>query len=246
MAKTREVNELGEVYEWEYVPTQFTTWDEANRNWESNITNQPWDTFGIAGGWHISTERELHFDDSEGVSHLYHQRKTRLIFEDFNLSNDYNNYTIQNVNFENKKLSLADVRDIAKSSAPIGYEEFRPLIPGEYTYEKALVGIRMRRNTSNVVIGFEGAVLNVDVEDVVDKGTVEVTSTDPNNPTVVRYGKWYYKKPEELMFSVSNFSEPCVVEVLTSTDKQFTIMLRSTINNTRYVTGTVHWLANGY
>lgn len=243
---TREVNELGEVYEWEFIPTQFATWDETNRNWDATIVNQPWDTFGIAGGWHISTTRELHFDDSDSNAGLVGYTKDRLIFEDFHLDNDYNDYAIQQVEFQNKKLSLAEIRNIAKNGSPLDYEEFRPLIPGEYTYEKALIGIRMRRNTSNVVVGFEGAVLNVDVEDVVDKGTVEVTSTDPNNPTVVRYGKWYYRKPEELMFSVSNYSEPCVVEVLTSTDKQFTIMLRSTINNTRYVTGTVHWLANGY
>lgn len=243
---TREENELGEVYEWEFIPTEFTTWDGATKEWDAPLVDQPWDTFGLAGGFHISTIRELHFDDSDNFMGINTYARGRLSFNDFQLKNDYNDYAIQQVEIENKKLSLSEIREIAKNRATFEYEDFRPLIPGEYTYEKALVGIRMRRNTTGVVVGFEGAVLNVDVEDVVDKGTVEVTSTDPNNPTLVRYNKWYYKKPEELMFSVSNFSEPCVVEVLTSDDKQFTIMLRSTINNNRYVTGTVHWLANGY
>lgn len=243
---TREENELGEVYEWEFIPTQLATWDEATRNWDATLVNQPWDTFGVAGGWHIRTTRELHLDDSDSYAGVFTYKRGRLVFEDFHLNNDYNNYAIQQVEIENKKLSLAEIRNLAKNSSPVDYEEFRPLIPGEYTYEKALIGIRMRRNNAGVVVGFEGAVLNVDVEDVVDKGTIEVTSTDKTNPTVVRYGKWYYKKPEELMFSVSNYSEPCVVEVLTSDDKGFSIMLRSTIDNTKYVTGTVHWLANGY
>ena len=48
------------------------------------------------------------------------------------------------------------------------------------------------------------------------------------------------------MFSISNFSEPCHVKVLTKTDKEFTFMLESTVNSGTYVTGTVSWLAVGY
>ena len=84
------------------------------------------------------------------------------------------------------------------------------------------------------------------MEDVIDKGQVTVTSTDVNSPTVVRYNKWYYNAPEELMFTITNFSEPCMVEVIDKTDKQFSIMLRSTIVQNRYVTGTVMWTSIGY
>lgn len=241
-----EVNELGEVYVWEYTPAQFTTWEDATNQWDSPQSNQPWRSFGLAGSWVISTERELHFNDSISYPDLFMESTDRLCITDANLTNDKNNYAIQQVEIKDGKISLAEMRSIAKNRAPFGYDEFRPLIPGEYTYEKALIGIRMRKNSATSVVGFEGAVLNVDVEDVVDKGTVEVTSTDINNPTVVKYNKWYYKKPEELMFSVSNYSEPCVVEVLTNNDKQFTIMLKSTLDSTKYVTGTVHWLSNGY
>lgn len=244
--KTTETNSLGEVYESEFIPTEFATWEEAIKSWEAPLVEQPWNTFGVNGGWHISTKRSIIFSDSENRLGLFSYIRDRIMLTDLRLTNDVNDYAIQQLEFENKKLSLADMRSIAKNGAPVGYDTFRPLIPGEYTYEKALVGIRMQKNNLEHIIGFEGAVLNVDVEDVVDKGTVEVTSTDPNNPTVVRYNKWYYNKPEELMFSISDFSEPCVVEVLTSDDKQFSIMLKSTVDSTKYVTGTVHWLANGY
>ena len=78
-----------------------------------------------------------------------------------------------------------------------------------------------------------------------DRGTVEVTSTDKSNPTRVDYHKLYYNPPEELMFNILNFTEPCTVEVLTKEEKYFTIMLKSTITN-EYVTGTVSWLSTGY
>ena len=242
----RETNELGEVYEWEYTPTVYTTWDDADHEWESVKSSKPWATFGTGGGWRMITHRNLHLGDSGNNATVKSFNRDIVRFNDTQLNNNKNDYAIQQVEVKDGKSSLAEIRNFALNGAPYGYEEIRPLIPGEYTYEKALIGIRVRKNSPEVTVGFEGAILNVDVEDVVDKGTVEVTSTDPNYPTSVTYGKWYYNKPEELMFSVSNFSEPCVVEVLTSDDKGFTLMLKSTIDNTKYVTGTVHWLANGY
>lgn len=241
-----ETNELGEVYEWEFIPTVLATWDDANKTWDSTGAGRPWNVYGNDGGWRVTTRRTLHLGDNTSYMDVTRLSRDILRLNDILLGNNKNDYAIQQLEIKSQKSSLADIRNFALNGAPYGYEDIRPLIPGEYTYENALVGIRVRKNTPSAVVGFEGAILNVDVEDVVDKGTVEVTSTDPDNPTIVRYGKWYYNKPEELMFSVSNFSEPCVVEVLTSDDKGFSIMLKSTIDNTKYVTGTVHWLANGY
>lgn len=241
-----ETNALGEVYEWEFIPTVLATWDDAEKTWDSAGAGKPWNVYGNDGGWRVKTRRTLHFGDNTSYMGVTRLSRDILRLNDILLGNNKNDYAIQQLEIKSQKSSLADIRNFALNGAPYGYENIRPLIPGEYTYENALVGIRVRKNTPSAVVGFEGAILNVDVEDVVDKGTVEVTSIDPDNPTIVRYGKWYYNKPEELMFSVSNFSEPCVVEVLTSDDKGFSIMLKSTIDNTKYVTGTVHWLANGY
>ena len=180
-----ETNELGEVYRWEYTPTTFTTWEDATSEWNSASSTQPWKSFGLAGGWVIYTDRELHFNDNTSYPIVNMESTDRLCISDAHLTNDKNNYALQQVEIKNEKLSLAEIRSIAKNGAPFQYESFRPLIPGEYTYEKAMVGIRIRKNTPTSVVGFEGAVLNVDVEDVVDRGTVEVTSTDINNPTVV-------------------------------------------------------------
>ena len=238
----QEVNSLGEVYNWEFVPAELTTWDEATKKWDSTGTNQPWDTYGNNGGWKISTVRNLHIIENTG-SLMKRFTKEYISLIDAVFTNK--NIVFSDVDFRDNGLSLEELKRIAINGTPIEYEDARPLVPGEYTYEKAIVGIRMRTFNLSTKLGFYKAILNVDVEDIVSRGSVEVTSTDINKPTRVEYKKFYYNPPEEIMFNVTEFSEPCTVEVLTKTTKEFTFMLRSTVTN-NYVTGKVSWLATGY
>lgn len=238
----RETNELGEEYIYNFVPVTLTTWDEANKEWDSTGTDQPWDTYGNQGGWQVSTSRTLQVSTNT-ESDLTRESQEWLSIIDATLINEgvvYNDFEI-----DPGGLSLSDFKEIGEVGTPIGYDALRPLIPGEYTYQKAIVGLRMRSYKLGTTLGFYKAVLNVDVEDVICRGTVEVTSTDPTRPTRVDFQKVYYNPPEELMFTISNFTDPCAVEVLTKTEDYFTFMLKSTVDNS-YVTGTVTWTATGY
>ena len=238
-----ETNELGEVYNWEFVPAKLTSWDDAGKQWDSIGVNQPWDTFGNEGGWVVSTKRTLNLN-TETESCLDRFTKEYLSLIDAAFNNE--KVVMNDVEFLDGGLSLDEIREMAKKGTPIEYEDARPLVAGEYTYQKAIVGIRMRTYNLNTKLGFYKAKLSIDVEDIVDRGTVEVTSTDPANPTKVSYHKLYYNVPEEIMFNITEFTEPCTVEVLTKTEKEFTFMLKSTVNKDTYVTGKVSWLATGY
>lgn len=238
-----ETNELGEVYNWEFVPAKLTSWDDAGKQWDSIGANQPWDTFGNEGGWVVSTKRTLNLN-TETESRLDRFTKEYLSLIDAAFNNE--KVVMNDVEFLDGGLSLDEIREMAKKGTPIEYEDARPLVAGEYTYQKAIVGIRMRTYSLNTKLGFYKAKLSIDVEDIVDRGTVEVTSTDPANPTKVSYHKLYYNVPEEIMFNITEFTEPCTVEVLTKTEKEFTFMLKSTVNKDTYVTGKVSWLATGY
>jgi hypothetical protein len=238
-----ETNELGEVYNWEFVPAKLTSWDDAGKQWDSTGVNQPWDTFGNEGGWVVSTKRTLNLN-TETESRLDRFTKEYLSLIDAAFNNE--KVVMNDVEFLDGGLSLDEIREMAKKGTPIEYEDARPLVAGEYTYQKAIVGIRMRTYNLNTKLGFYKAKLSIDVEDIVDRGTVEVTSTDPANPTKVSYHKLYYNVPEEIMFNITEFTEPCTVEVLTKTEKEFTFMLKSTVNKDTYVTGKVSWLATGY
>lgn len=238
----QEVNSLGEVYNWEFIPAKLTTWDEATKKWDSIGTNQPWDTYGNSGGWKVYATRNLSLKEDTD-SYMRRITKEYISFIDAMFINK--DVVLSDVDIKDNGLSLEELRQIALNGTPIEYEDARPLVPGEYTYEKAYVGIRMRAHNLSTKLGFYKAILNVDVEDIVSRGRVEVTSTDINNPTRVEFNKFYYNPPEEIMFNVVEFEEPCTVEVLTKTTKEFTFMLRSTVTN-NYVTGTVSWLATGY
>lgn len=239
----REVNELGEEYIYDFVPVKLTAWDEASKQWDSTGADQPWDTYGNEGGWEVSTTRHLGISEST-ESVLDRETREWLSFIDASLVNDgvvYNDFEI-----DTNGLTLTEFKEIGQVGTPIGYEDLRPLIPGEYTYKKAIVGLRMRSYKLGTTLGFYKAVLNVDVEDIICRGTVEVTSTDPSQPTRADFQKIYYNPPEELMFTVANFTEPCTVEVLTKTEEYFTFMLKSTVESNKYVTGTVSWTSIGY
>lgn len=239
----KETNELGEVYESEYTPTVLTTWDEATQKWESPRAMKPWDTFGNIGGWDVTTTRTLHFSKNDKMD-IFRYTKDYVSFLDAQFCN--NDVVINDVEIDSDGLTLEKFREYAKLGTPTGYEDARPLVPGEYTYKDAIVGIRLRTFNLSTKLGIYKAKLNVDVEDIVSRGQVEVTSTDPSNPTTVKFVKWYYYPPEEIMFNVTNFSEPCSVKVLTKTTKEFTFMLESDVEVGKYVTGTVNWLATGF
>lgn len=239
----REENDLGEVYFWEYTPAELTAWKDANKAWDSPGANQPWNTYGNAGNWTVKTNRTL----TLSCDRSWHAERTSLSYLTL-IDAKLNNIgaVLSDVEIDTGSMDKEGFEDTAYYGAPLEYDKVRPLYPGEYTYEKAIVGIRMRSYEPETVLGFYKAILNVDVEDVICRGTVEVTSTNINNPTKVTFQKWYYKAPEELMFTVMNYSEPCAVKVLTKTDKEFTFMLESTVTSGRYVTGTVSWLSVGY
>ena len=238
----QEINSLGESLNWEFVPAKPTTWDEATKEWDSTGANQPWNTYGNNGGWKLSKSTKLHLSEST-ETFLKGATKEYISFIDANLVN--RGAVLSDMDIRDNGLSLEDLRKIALNGTPVEYEDARPLVPGEYTYEKAIVGIKMRSHDLSTKLGFYKAVLNVDVEDIVSRGQVTVTSTDINKPTRVEFNKFYYNPPEEIMFNITEFSEPCTVEVLTKTTKEFTLMLRSTVTN-NYVTGKVSWLATGY
>lgn len=244
MATVKETNELGEEYEWEFVPVKLTTWDEAYREWDAVGNMQPWDTYGNEGGWKVSTKRTLHLNTDKTESRLDRFTHEYISFLDAQFTNE--KVVFNDVEIKDGALSLKDMQQLASRGTPVGYEDARPLIPGEYTYQDAIVGIRMRTYNLMTKLGFYKAKLNIDVEDIVTRGQVEVTSTDPTKPTRVDFKKLYYEVPEEIMFNIIEYTEPCEVIVLTKTTKYFTFMLKSTINKDTYVTGKVSWLATGY
>lgn len=103
----------------------------------------------------------------------------------------------------------------ANRKSPIGYSNLRPLYPGDYEYQDAIVGIQVDLTPPvSGRFGVAGATLHIDVQDVVDKGT-EIF--DENRPyqgrTRVWFAKKFYSRPN-VFTEVRNANPPCRVNVL--------------------------------
>lgn len=225
-----------------YTPSDYKTWDETNIPWDDIHNAKPWEAFGNNGVLKIHVKESFEVSDNFSA-HLNVLMREKFFINDFKFEPAH--IVLNDLNFVEDVWDNNDLQNLSTDIAPLGYERSRPLFPGEYTYQDAIVGIQMKSNLTGNKIGVYQAKLNVDVEDVVDRGRVEVTSTDPLTPTRVTYNKKYYVAPEELMFNVLQTEEPSLVQVVEKTDEYFEIMLKG-INSGNYVTGTVSWVSTGY
>ena len=73
---------------------------------------------------------------------------------------------------------------------PIGYGLFHPFRVGEYEYEKALVRIGITAGSYGAIPQIYNVVMNVDIDDTVDRGTAQVDAKE----TAIFYHKHYYPK----------------------------------------------------
>lgn len=99
---------------------------------------------------------------------------------------------LSNVALRDAPFDLAGFKTLV-DTAP-GYEPFMPYNVGEYEYQNALTRLRVEAGAYGSEPVVYDAVINVDIEDTVDKGTVVITDTE--KPTRVRFNKHYYTKPE--------------------------------------------------
>lgn len=226
-----------------YTPGELFTWDNANIPWEDPRADKEWDIFGNKGILSIKVTEDLN------ITSKYYLTFT-ILFTEKLFINDFNfedpSIVMNDLELTDTVISDEDFANISENISPLGYEESRPLYPGEYTYKDAIIGIQMRANLTEARLGFYGAKLNVDVQDVVDRGRTEVLSIDNPQPVRINFSKKFYVPPEEIMFNVISSDEPCWVDVVTKTDEYFEILLRAISDRSKLVTGTVTWLATGY
>lgn len=125
---------------------------------------------------------------------------------------------------------------------PLNYSNVRPLIPGEYEYQNAIVGVQLKIPPVQGRFGLIGSKLVIDVEDTVEKGRTKLTA---GSPTTVRLSKKFYNTPRVLTSLVESDGYG-IIEVSYVDKEKFIVGLKSLTNNTEYVSGTIDWLVDGY
>lgn len=152
------------------------------------------------------------------------------------------NTVIYDIEFSDKPLTEEDFDRYHEDSSPLGYSEVRPLIPGEYEYQDAIVGVQVRLADAQGRYGILGNKLVLDVEDVVQKGRVVLGG---GSPTKVLFTKKFYTIPHVLTSLVES-SKVGVVEVTEVDREGFLVGIKSMDGGGGYIDGTIDYLADGY
>ncbi len=135
----------------------------------------------------------------------------------------------------------AAFRAMVADKAPLGYSRFRDLVPGDYEYSKAIIGLLLSAPVTGERIAISNAVLNVDVPDVRDRGTASV----PVGGVDVAFNR-NFAEPPEVQVTLKAGGTPSLPEVLSITTTGFTVRLLDAADGVTPVAGTVSWSALGY
>lgn len=131
--------------------------------------------------------------------------------------------------------------EYSKNYHPIGYSDLQPLIPGEYEYKDAYVGIKLSLPPTNGRFGIIDGVLNVDVEDTVVRGSITIENGEVVN---YKFDKKYYTVPQ-IQYRIVYADEDCQVELSEITKDGFKIALKK-VGKNEYTNGMIDFLAIGY
>lgn len=137
--------------------------------------------------------------------------------------------------------------DTAFDSPSVQHEPFRIAHPGDYKYEKAIVGIRVQGGTGLGRAGVDGLQLNVDTPDINDAGNASVTTDIAG--TFIPFNRVFTVPPSGAdgtvmpqFVSGSAFAMP---EILSVTETGFTVILRDISSPSTLIAGVIAWQAVG-
>lgn len=151
-------------------------------------------------------------------------------------------YVIGNILVSNLTFTLQDFTDKYVEWGPVGYGQFYQLIPGEYDYRYAILGLRVRAPViSDTVPAITELIHYVDVPDLTQTGTVSLGASS----ATVTFGEAYKVAPV-VMASFVTGATLGIPEVTSITTTGFSIALKRSASPFDIIAGTVAWTAKGY
>lgn len=130
---------------------------------------------------------------------------------------------------------------------PYGYGKWKEMITGDYIYTKALCKYSMQASLNADRPNTRMYLHKVDVPDVIDRGTVELTKN--NQPLWVKFSKEEVRKfhtVPELNVSIKSYSgvdTPPIVIPYNTTTEGFYVTMKS---DGEFVEGSITYSARGY
>lgn len=125
-------------------------------------------------------------------------------------------------------------------SPPVGYTNFQTLHPGDYTYQDALVGIRITGPNTSGQAGVSALRHNVDIEDITERGEATVASS---GTTRVNFTKSFSTAPE-VVAAFKSGATLGIPKIIGITTTYFDVELYDTSNS--QITGDITYAIIGY
>jgi len=185
-------------------------------------------------------------DLAEAVALTDAEAKTsaRLSTEAFALADAllrHANAVLADLGVRSTPMDDAAFRNLVATKGPLGYGPFRDLVPGDYEYAKALIGLLLSAPVTGERVAIADAVLNVDVPDVRDRGTASVPATG----ATVAFNRGF-TEPPEVQVTLKAGATPAVPEITAITTTGFDVRLFDAADGVTLVAGAVSWSALGY
>jgi hypothetical protein len=139
-------------------------------------------------------------------------------------------------------LTLTDFANFVNSHSPTGYAPFKQLIAGDYLYQDAIVWMRLiSQRSSTDTISISQAVLEVDVPDQFDSGSIDI----PAGGQRVLFARKFNVVPDVVAQVVggTQLAYPDISEI---DETGFYVNCLSMANTSQSVEGVVSWKASGY
>jgi len=151
------------------------------------------------------------------------------------------NAVLADLGVRSTPMDEAAFRDLVATRGPLGYGPFRDLVPGDYEYAKALIGLLLSAPVTGERVAIADAVFNVDVPDVRDRGTASIPATG----ATVAFNR-SFTDPPEVQVTLKAGGTPAWPEITAITTTGFDVQLFDAADGVSLVAGTVSWSALGY
>ena len=133
-------------------------------------------------------------------------------------------------------------QEFMNTRSPSGYEAFKPFLPGDYSFQTALINAAVVPVSGAAdTMSIQGMTTVIDVPDVTDRGSVQLSSAG----ATVSFARTFTVIPEVLAQQTAGAST--AIPVITNiTLTSFFVRLYSAASPTTGVAGTISWSAAGY
>ncbi len=214
--------------------------DSLSQTWTKRVA----ESLGVAEAWgravafRRSLVEGLAFDDAKRLA------QTLRIGEALVLAEQYRrraNGVVSDMIVGSAAITEQDFLEVLESGHPPGYSSFRDFIQGDYTYQRALFrAILSSRNADRGYI--DGLRVTVDVPDVFDRGTAEITQAASG--VTVTFTRTFRVEPEVTLTYKGGIGLAIPRVVGTPSTTGFTAVLENTAG--QRVVGLISWVAQGH